>query len=296
MKQGIQTIKLIASMAIFGTVGVFVRYVAMPSGFVAMIRGLVGVLFILFSALLMKRRISFEAIKRNFVILAVSGAFIGINWIFLFEAYRFTTVATATLCYYMAPAFLIVVAPVFLKERITPWKAVCVAVSILGMALVSGLFDAELPGGEDALGILFGLLAAMFYTSVIVLNKKLVEISPYDKTAVQLLFASLAVVPYVIFAEEVTAAAFNWHSVLMLIIVGIVHTGLAYVLYFDSLSGVSAQSVSIYSYVDPILAVLLSALLLSEPLTLSGIVGAVLILASTLVASLDFSKLRKTRK
>ena len=290
MKRSLPTLNLIISMAIFGTVGIFVRYVGMPSGFVAMVRGFVGVAFILLWMLFTRKRIDLSAIKSNLLLLILSGVFIGVNWIFLFEAYRFTTVATATLCYYMAPVFLIIIAPIFLKERITPVKAVCVLVSIVGMFFVSGAVDNGLPTGDDALGIIFGLLAAVFYTSVIVLNKKLRDIDPYNKTAVQLFFAALAVLPYVIFAEEISPSMFGALPVVMLLIVGIIHTGLAYVLYFGSLSGVSAQSVSIYSYIDPILAVVLSALLLSEPMSLYGIIGAVMILASTLVASLDFKK------
>ena len=293
MKKSLPTLNLILSMSIFGTVGIFVREVGMPSGFVAMVRGFIGVAFILVWMLAMRKRISFDAIKANLLVLILSGAFIGINWIFLFESYRFTTVATATLCYYMAPVFLIIVAPIFLKERITVLKAICVAVSIVGMVFVSGVLDGGLPTGDDALGIIFGLLAAVFYTSVIVLNKKLRNIDAYTKTAVQLLCAAIAVLPYVIFAEEITPEMFGVIPVIMLVLVGVIHTGFAYVLYFGSLANVSAQSVSIYSYIDPILAVLLSALLLSEPMSLFGVIGAVLILASTLVASLDFSALKK---
>ena len=139
MKKNLSTLNLILSMIIFGTVGIFVRYVGMPSGFVAMMRGFVGVAFILLAMLVTHRRVDFAAIKKNAPILVLSGVFIGVNWIFLFESYRYTTVATATLCYYMAPVFLIVVAPIFLKERITPLKAACVVVSIVGMVLVSGV-------------------------------------------------------------------------------------------------------------------------------------------------------------
>lgn len=295
MKKSLPTLNLVISMAIFGTVGIFVRYVGMPSGFVAMIRGFVGVGFILLWMLATKKRIDLAAIRANLLVLILSGIFIGINWMFLFEAYRFTTVATATLCYYMAPVFLIILAPIFLKERITPLKAICVAVSIVGMFFVSGTADHGLPTGDDALGITFGLLAAVFYTSVIVLNKKLRDIDPYNKTALQLLFAALAVLPYVIFAEEITPDMFGALPIIMLLVVGIIHTGLAYVLYFGSLSGVPAQCVSIYSYIDPILAVILSALLLSEPMTTYGIIGAMLILASTLVASVDFKTPKKRR-
>lgn len=277
---------LIFSMAIFGTIGLFRRYIPLPSGALAMMRGLIGTLFLLAFALLRGKRLSLRAIKKNFLLLTVSGALIGFNWILLFEAYRYTTVATATLCYYMAPVFVILCAPFVLGERLTTKKTVCAAFSFVGMVAVSGVIDGGFAGISDLTGVLFGLGAAALYASVILLNKKLRDISAYERTAVQLGFAALTVMPYTLLTEQVEAEAFSPQALLLLAAVGILHTGVAYVLYFGSIEKLPAQTVAIFSYIDPIVAILLSATVLGEGFTPPGLLGAALILGATLASEL----------
>lgn len=114
----------ILAMSIFGTIGIFRRYIPLPSSVLALARGTIGTIFLLFLLLVIKRqRLSAEAISRNFKFLVISGALIGFNWILLFEAYQYTTVATATLCYYMAPVLVIMASPFFFQEKLTPCKA-----------------------------------------------------------------------------------------------------------------------------------------------------------------------------
>jgi RarD protein len=292
MKKSLPTLKLIISMAIFGTVGIFVRYVGMPSGFVAMIRGFVGVGFILLWMLATKKRIDARAIKANLIVLILSGIFIGINWIFLFEAYRFTTVATATLCYYMAPVFVILLSPIILKEKVAVTKTVAVLVAVVGMALVCEPWGGGLTG-DSLIGIVLALLAAVFYAAVTVTNKKLHDISSLDRTVTQLFVASAAVLPYTLLAEEVTAEMFDPTSILLLITLGALHTGLAYLFFFTSIEKLSAVTVSLFSYVDPISAVILSLCLLGEPMTLVAAIGAVVIILSMIASELELPKKAK---
>ena len=97
--------KLVLSMLIFGTIGLFRRYIPLPSGLLAMARGLIGTLFLVLAMALRRQRPSGAAIRKNLPLLILSGAMIGFNWILLFEAYNHTTVALATLCYYMAVSY-----------------------------------------------------------------------------------------------------------------------------------------------------------------------------------------------
>ena len=277
--------KLIGSMLIFGTVGLVRVNIALPSAFIAMVRGFLGAAFILLVLLLGKSRLDLKAIKNNALYLVLSGAFIGVNWILLFESFRFTTVATATLCYYMAPVFVVVASPFILKARVSPLKWACVIVALLGMTLVSEPWSMGI-GDDGAIGILLALGAAFFYASVTLLNKKMKDISSYDTTVVQLFSASLVIVPYVIFVDDITAEMFDPTSIVLLLVLGIVHTGFAYTLFFGSIKALPADTVALFGYIDPIVAVLLSALLLKEPMTVFGIIGAVLIIASTLVSEL----------
>ncbi len=286
-------LKLISAMVIFGTIGLFRRYIPFASGTIAFCRGAVGTLFLLLFALMRGEKLSAAAIRKNLPVLLLSGALIGFNWIFLFEAYNYTTVATATLSYYFAPVFVILLSPLVLHERLTAKKLICVAVALAGMVCVSGVLQSGFTDGTGMKGILFGLAAAVLYASVMLLNQKLDGVSAYEKTIMQLSAAAVVVLPYVLIKEADSFVAPDAKAVVMLFIVCVVHTGLAYVLYFGSMKDLKAQTVAVFSYIDPVLAVLLSAVVLHENIGIIGYVGAVLILGATLVSETDTNKKSK---
>ena len=279
-------LQLSLSMFIFGTIGIFVRHIPFPSSVIALARGGIGMLFLLLVVFFSKQKLSASDIRRNLLPLCLSGFFLGFNWILLFEAYRYTTVATATLCYYLAPVFVILVSPLILKEKLTAKKLICVAVALLGMVFVSGVLETGLPSAGEGKGILFGIAAAAFYASVVLCNKHIHDISSYDMTIMQLGIATVVLLPYTLLTESVGDLQFTAGALGMLLFVAIVHTGVAYALYFSSMQGLSSHTIAIFSYVDPIVAIMLSALLLQEPMGISGIIGAVLILGSTLISGL----------
>lgn len=281
-------LELIASMFIFGTIGIFVRHIPLPSSMIALVRGFVGAFFVLLFVYLKKSKPDKEAIKKNFLMLALSGAFIGINWILLFESYHYTTVATATLCYYMQPIFVILASPFLLKEKLTLKKVICVVVALIGMVFVSGVLQTGIPALSEAKGILYGLGAACFYASVVLMNKKITEINAYDKTIMQLGMGAIVLSPYVMLTQDFGTATTSMTPALwaLLLFVGLVHTGVAYALYFDSMKELKAQTLAIFSYIDPIVAIILSALLLKENMGLYGVIGAVLVLGSTFISEM----------
>ena len=281
-------IKLISAMFIFGTIGIFVKYIDMPSSVIATARGALGTIFLILLITIKRQKMSFDSIKRNFIVLFISGACIGVNWILLFEAYRHTTVATATLCYYMAPVFVVIVSPLLLKERLTLKKSFCVALAIVGMVLVSGVLNGE--NSVNVKGIAFGLLAATEYASVMVLNKYLKNISAFDMTIMQLGMATLVILPYTLITENIAKIELNKRAIVLLIIVGIVHTGITYALYFSSMQKLKAQTVAIFSYIDPAMAIILSAIILREGMDMYGGVGAILILGSTFISEITDKK------
>ncbi len=279
-------IQLIFSVVTFGTIGIFVEYIPLPSGAIAFVRGALGALCLLLFAFVSKTEISVKAIKANLLILAVSGGAIGVNWIFLFEAYRHTTVATATLCYYMAPIFVMLASPFVLKEKLTAQKLICVFAALIGMIFVSGILDGTSVDSSDFIGVLFGLAAAAFYATVVLLNKKLGEISAHNRTVIQLSTAALVVLPYTLLAEEIDIGAIDIRAIILLACVGILHTGIAYLMYFGSMRGLSAQTVAVFSYIDPALAIILSAVVLHQPMNTYSVIGAVLIILSALISEL----------
>ncbi len=284
---------LILSMTVFGTIGIFRRYLPLPSGLIALSRGLIGTLFLLLFVTVTKKGISWRTIREKLWLLVFSGALIGLNWILLFEAYRYTSVATATLCYYMAPIFVMAASPLVLRERLSAKQGTCVAVALVGMVAVSGVLEG---GGGDIRGILFGLGAALLYASVILMNKRMGAIGAYDKTIVQLGAAALVILPYVLLAETIPWETFTLRVGVVLLAVGVLHTGIAYALYFGSIHALSAQSVALLSYLDPIVAIVLSALVLHECPSPLAWGGTILVLGAAMVSEMPSRKNRKTRK
>ena len=277
---------LIFSVSVFGTIGIFVRWIGLPSSVIALVRGAVGAAFLLLLARFRHAPIDRAALRRRWQLLLLSAAMMSFNWITLFEAYRYTTVATATLCYYMAPIFVTLISPALLKERLTARKLLCVFLALAGMVFVSGVPQSGLPGPSEAKGILLALCSAALYAGVILINKYLAGVPAYDRTLLQLAGAAAVMIPYILLTEDLSAMSVTPLGAVLLLIVAVFHTGWCYALYFGSMTVLSAQTVALFSYIDPIVAILLSALLLREPLGWSGILGAALVLGSTLVSEL----------
>lgn len=280
--------QLALAMILFGTIGLFVRNIGPPSGVIAMIRGLAGALFMAGLIRSRGRSIAWSAIRRNRLILVLSGIALGFNWILLFEAYRYTTVAAAILSYYFAPVIVILASALFFREKLTPGKIICVVLAVLGMVLVSGLFQSAGLGQADLTGILFGSGAAVLYACVTLLSKQLRDISAYDVTLVQLAVSAVILLPYNLLAVKNLEADLSGISLISLAIVAVVHTGITYALYFSALPGLKSQTIALYSYLDPLVAVLVSVLILREVMTPMMVLGGLLILGSTLLSeSLD---------
>ena len=276
----------IASMLIFGTIGIFRRAIPLPSAFLACARGILGGAFLTGLIRLRKMDTGPKLPARTFLSLALSGAMIGINWILLFEAYEHTTVAVATLCYYMQPTIVVLLSPLIFKERITGIRAFCAAVSVAGMILVSGVIGGAAGQRDHFSGVLLGLGAALFYSAVVIMNKKTLGVDPYLRTVIQLFSAGLVMIPYLILTGGFIVTDMNMTAAALLLVVGIVHTGLAYALYFGSMDGLSVQTIAVFSYIDPVSALFFSALLLSEPLSLINVIGAVMIIGSAMISGI----------
>lgn len=281
----------ILSMLIFGSIGLFVRWIPLSSAMLALVRGVVGALFLLLVLAIRKQGLDLSAIRARLPLLALSGACLGVNWVLLFEAYRYTAVSTATLCYYMAPVLVILVSPLLFKEQLGAKKLLCVAAALLGMVLVSGVLRSGGGAGTELRGILMGLGAAVFYAAVMLFNQKLGAVSAYDKTIVQLGVSSLVMVLYLLLTHGFSGmGGMTVPSALLLLLVGVVHTGIAYALYFGAIQAIPAQTAALMSYIDPVVAILLSALVLREAMGPLEILGAVLILGATLVSELTANK------
>lgn len=275
----------LSAMLIFGTIAVFVRNINLSSKEIALLRGFIGSIFLLGVMLFSKEKTSFSGIKKNMLLLFLSGIGVGGNWIFLFEAYKYTTVSIATLSYYFAPIFVTISAPIILKEKFSMIKIICVCTAMVGMLCIVGANSGGAGAGYNhILGIGYGLLAAVFYASVILMNKFIKGLKGVETTVTQLILASLVLLPYVLLTTGFDFSKMTGISYGYLIFLGVVHTGFAYALYFTSLKDLKGQTIAVLSYIDPITAVVISSVFLGEKMTILQIIGGILILGSTFIS------------
>ena len=272
---------LIVSMTIFGTIGLFVRNISVSSGELALYRAVLAAVLIAAYLLITGQKIPFKDIKKEIPLLLLSGIAMGFNWILLFEAYKHTTVSVATLSYYFAPVIVTLACPFLFKEKMGPKQWICFAMSTLGIILITGIGDLS-TGSNHFIGILFGLGAACLYATVILLNKFIKNVAGIHRTFLQFLSAILVLIPYVALTSGVTLTTLSKTGWICLLTVGIVHTGITYCLYFSSLKELPGQKAAILSYIDPLVAVLVSVLILGESMTILQILGGAMILGFTL--------------
>jgi len=271
-------------MAMFGTLGLFIRAIPLPSSVIALVRGSVGAAFLLAVSTARKTPPDRKAIGRNLKYLLPCGIAMGFNWILLFEAYRYTTVAVATLCYYLSPVIILLLSPLLLKEKLTALKAGCIALALGGMFLVSGVVQSGMSGEVlNLTGIALGLGAAVLYAFIVLCSKQLKDISSYDTTMMELGISAVVMLVYNLVTVDLSALTCPPVGLAALAVVAIFHTGVCYALYFGSIAVLPAQTSALFSYIDPVVAILLSALVLREPMDTLSAIGAVLILGSTLL-------------
>jgi len=282
---------LIISMLIWGSIGIFVKYINFTSSQIALVRAIVGSIFLMIFSMISKESLSKEKIKSNLLVLICCGICLGFNWIFLFQAYHYTTVSTATICYYVAPIIVMFLSPFLLKEKINSVKVCCIVAAMIGMLCIVGI-DKSSMGENNMVGILYGLSAACFYTGVVILNKFLKGISGRDSAIVQLSVSAIFLLPYVIFTEKISLVGVSSKSIILLLVLGVVHTGIAYLLYFTVIQKIESQTVAIYSYVDPISAIFMSAIILNESMSLLQIIGGILIIGSTFISEVYSNKIK----
>ena len=281
---------------IWGSIGIFVKMIPLNSGVVAFDRSIVGMLFLLLVKALMHKKVDTDGLKGSLLELCVNGALLGLNWILLFESYNYTSVATSTICYNLGPMIVVLLSPFVFKERLTVIKVLCVLTALFGVVCVSGVFEQSGVSSRDLIGVLFGVGAAVVYAITVIINKRLDKIDPLDKAITQFASSTVVMFIYCLFTTSASELKFSVTTIVLLIVVGVVHTGVTYTLYFKSLPNVTSQNVAIFAYIDPVVAVVLSALVLREEMTVSTIVGAVLVIASAIFSEIYDNKQKKRTK
>ena len=279
-------LKIITSMAIFGTISIFVRHISLSSGEIALFRAIIASIIILMYKKLIGKGFSLLNIKKDIPILFISGVAMGFNWILLFEAYKYTSVSIATLSYYFAPVIVMVLSPILFKEKMTIKQIICFTMSTIGLIMVIGISGMD-KSSANLIGIGFGLSAAVLYATVVLLNKFVKNVTGIDKTLIQFFAAIIVLTPYVLATTGINIGGLDIIGIMNILILGIVHTGICYCLYFSSLKDLKGQEASILSYIDPLVAIIISVAILNEPISSMQLIGGMMILGFTLLNEIE---------
>jgi len=280
-------LKIIIAMVFFGTVGLFIRYIPLPSSEIALYRAVIAIFFILAYMAVTKQKIEFAAVKKEGLKLFFSGAAMGVNWICLFEAYQYTSIGLATLCNYFAPAIIIIMSFFIYKEKLSKKQILCFAGSTLGIVMIIGVSGG---GTNDFFGVLLGVGSAFFYSAIVLINKSIKSVSGILRTLIQFASVSIVLIPYVAVTGGFHIGEVRGVGLLSLLILGAVHTGLMYVLYFSAISKLSALNLSVLSYIDPFVAVIISVAVLHEHISGTQLAGGALVLLFTLLNEVAFKR------
>ena len=284
-------LKIIISMIIWGTLGLFVRGIDLSSLEIAFFRALLGSGFLILVSIVKKDAIEKDALKNNLLILSLAGIGLGINWITLFQAMKYTTISNAILSYYFAPVFIVIFSSILLKEKLSTKNIACLMGAILGLFLIMKSGNTEVISDYDhGKGILYGLTGAVLYAIVVILNKYIKGLSAFQTTLVQLSISAIVLMPIVIKNNTIKITSISINTWFLILIIGVIHTGIAYLLYFSSIKSVKSQSIAILSYLDPIVAIIISFLFLGESMNRVQVLGGVLILSTAYMSERSSSK------
>ena len=274
--------KYILALLLFGSNGIVASHIALTSYEIVWLRTLIGSLLLIVLFLLGKGRFTFMQKKIDFLFLAISGAAMGISWMFLYEACRQIGVSLSSLLYYCGPVIVMVLSPIIFQEKLTASKITGFLSVLVGVVLVNGRIAES---GESRWGLFCGAMSAVMYAFMVICNKTASKITGMENPTLQLTISFLTVAVIVGVRQGITLAiaAENWPWILFL---GLVNTGIGCYFYFSSIGALPVQTVAICGYLEPLSAVLFAVLLLNESMALPQILGAALIIGGALLDSL----------
>ena len=268
-------IRLILCMVCFGTISIFVKGINLSPTEIALYRAAIACAVLLIDLIATGRLKNLRMRPGVLALLFLSGAAMGFNWIFLFTAYRYTTVALSTLAYYFSPTLVVLFSLILFREPLSLRQILCFLGSTAGLVLILGLRGG---GSSDGTGLLFGLLAALLYTVVVLCNKRAGEIDGVTRTWVQLAAATAVLIPYVALTGGFHLGTLDLTGWGNLLVIGVGFTGILYTVYFSAISVLPGQHAAVLSYLDPAVAVLVSVFFLREPITALQLLGGAMIL------------------
>ncbi|MCD6458491.1 MAG: EamA family transporter [Thermoproteales archaeon] len=273
--------KAIISMLIWGSVGIFARFSELDGLSLAFYRVLFSSVFFLVFYLIKDRErllYSFNEAIDKIKHISLIGIALGFNWVFFFYAVMLTQIAKALLVYYLAPLFVIIFSTIYLKERPRARTIFLAVMAFLGFLTIIcediGDFNQN-----DMLGVFFAFLASLLYATVTILGRYLRSFQPLSLTFFQLAFATLSLSPFMILYGQFVISL---QSIAVVMVIALVHTILALLIYMDALREVEASRVALLSYLDPLSAIVYALVIFGEIPSFHTMIGGFLILASSI--------------
>lgn len=266
--------KYLAGLLLFGSNGVVASFIDLSSYEIVLLRSVLGAALLVCLFFITGYRFTAFRHTKDLMYIVVSGVAMAADWLLLFEAYARIGVSMGMLINYTGPAIVIALSPIFLKERTTFAKVIALVAALLGAILISGQAAVA---GMNVGGLICAGLSAVAYAVMVLLNKMAREITGIENAAVQILCTAVVVAAFVGCKQGffMKISGNDWFPILLL---GLVNTGVGCYFFFSSLSSLSAQTVAICGYLEPLFAVLLSVMILHETMTPLQISGAVLII------------------
>ncbi len=277
--------KYIAALLLFGSNGIVASFIALSSHEIVLLRTLIGSMLLIALFFASGKKITVPSSKKQYIYLALSGIAMGASWMFLYEAYDQIGVSIASLLYYCGPVFVVAFTPILFKERLSKNSLLGFAAVLVGIILVNGASEAS----GNVFGFVCGIMSALMYSIMVICNKKATEIVGLENSMLQL-FVSFITVAIFVGSTQGYSIHIEGTSLLPILILGLINTGIGCYFYFSSIGDLSVQSVAICGYLEPLSAVFFSTLLLNEEMTPYQIVGAILIIGGAVASEFKRTK------
>lgn len=273
--------KFISSLVLFGSNGVMAAHILLPSYDIVVLRTLIGSLFLGVMFAVRRPEPNFNE-ARNVAFVATSGISMGLSWLFLYEAYQTVGVAVSSLAYYCAPIMVMAVSPVIFRERFTRRIVISFAIVLMGaLALNWGAIDSV----ASPWGLFCGWMSAICHAAMVVFSKMADKVEGLTSSLIQLFASFIVSAAFLMFTGGVPFAvpADSW---IWIAVLGVMNTGLGCYLYFSSFQGLSAQTVAILGYLEPLSAVICALVFLGEPMGFWEAIGATLIVGGAMLEAM----------
>lgn len=279
-------VNYILALVLFGSNGVAASGIHLTSYEIVLLRSALGSALLIALYVLSRREWTVLRHRRDLAYIALSGVAMALDWLLLFEAYRQIGVSLSVLINYCGPILVVALSVPLFHERLTWQKGLALGLALAGVFLISG--QAAL-GGANAWGLFCAGASALAYTALVIFNKLSGKVGGMENAVVQLFFAALATALFVGCRQGLSMeiAPGDWPSILW---IGLLNTGAGCYFYFSSIGRLPVQTVAICGYLEPLSAMLFSAVFLHETLLPLQIAGAALIMGGALMSEGIFSE------